>query len=370
MSKTRTEDFVNVCQKLDQLRFEGTIDWGVLGENIHKNNTLTASTRLFLFWLCSLIDQFYPYRRIWIDGERAMLVLLKDNPHSFSDVNDKIVNLRKDRKMNTLGEIFFGQSKFTLVRDDYDRIKNSFDYLSQYIMSERNLSRRFVHLLGELIDYCSGDHGILKMAYFLDGRLFSNTRVTATPSSRELERFRDKPRKRLWMFLMFMRRDPSLLTLFREALVEIQGETCGEKLYETWCNPTKFNPHDLELPSDMWNQRLFNALIGRFDFHTKKSKKIARELATKYAISPSVFDVTFELGANKCRYKECVKCPFGDNGRCHKGERKFCSIYSWLFPYYTKNEKRLSLCNLEMCPIGQDLGKKLCSREINKNVKH
>jgi hypothetical protein len=132
MMVNQTQEFVKVCRKLDQLRFTGTIDWGSLGKNIHKNDRLMASTRLLLFWLCSIIDQFYGYIRIWTYGERAMLKLLEDNPRSFSDVTNKIKNLRRDRRGNTVGDIPIDHERFTLVRDDHERIKNTFDFLSKY----------------------------------------------------------------------------------------------------------------------------------------------------------------------------------------------------------------------------------------------
>jgi hypothetical protein len=76
-----------------------------------------------------------------------------------------------------------------------------------------------------------------------------------------------------------------------------------------------------------------------------------------------LLDVTFEIGVNACKRKECSKCPFGENKLCHKGNEKYCSITSWLFPYYTK-EPQIT-CQPEDCPIGEDLGKNLCGRKVD-----
>ncbi|UCE15269.1 MAG: hypothetical protein JSV12_05110 [Candidatus Bathyarchaeota archaeon] len=365
-----TSSFVRVCRKLDELRFRSTVNWGVLGKNIFRNSQLKASTRLFLFWLCSIIDQFYGYVTLWTKGEKAMLRLIEDNPRSFSEVKDKIENLRRDRKGNILGDIFFNGGKIGLVRDDYKRINNSFEFLTRYNKPEPNLGIKFAKVLGELIAGCHGKNGVLKMAYFLDGWMFSNILISLDPTLTELHRFREKPRKRLWMFIMFLRRDPSVLNLFQKALIEVHGNNNGNALFSIWNDKSRFDPKEVELPGDMWNQRLFKALLSELPkFLKQKPKQTARELALRYDLSPSIFDVTFELGANKCRSMECSLCPFGDNQLCHKGKEKFCSITDWLFPYYEKGHHGI-MCNPEDCPIGKDLGKSLCTRKIDREITH
>ena len=52
MKFNATESFVKVCQKLDEHRFVGAVNWGLLGKNVFGNSKLRASTRLLLFWLC------------------------------------------------------------------------------------------------------------------------------------------------------------------------------------------------------------------------------------------------------------------------------------------------------------------------------
>ncbi len=365
-----TDSFVRVCEKLDELRFKGTVNWDPLGRNIFGNPRLKASTRLLLFWLCSIIDQFYGYVTIWTTGEKAMLKLLEGHPRTFSAVRQKIRNIRRDGKGNVMGDIFTNGEKFALVRDDYRRIRNTFEFLTQYGGPDVGLDVKFVKVLGELIFGCYGKNGVFKMAYFLDGWMFSHIPVLTDPSPAELQRFRDKPRKRLWMFMMLLRRDPAVLNLLKEALIEVYGGESGSVLFDTWSAQNKFDPKEIELPGDMWNQRLFKALLSELPaFFKLKPKETARELALKYDVSPSVFDVTFELGANKCRFMECSLCPFGDNALCHKGKENFCSIVDWLFPYYVKDDYG-KICSPENCPIGKDLGKGMCTRQIDREITH
>jgi hypothetical protein len=170
--KLNKDRFVRVCIKLDELRFKNTIDWGRLGVNIHKNLQLTYSERIFLFWLCSMIDQFYPYENVWTDGEEAMLTILKENPSSFSDVSKVMHNLRKDKLGRMMAEIPISKGSFKLIRDEYLRIKNTFDHLSRLDIDEnKSLSFKFVKLLGNAIIEFKGKNGILKLTKFLNDSL-------------------------------------------------------------------------------------------------------------------------------------------------------------------------------------------------------
>jgi len=352
------ESFVKVCMKLDELRFRNTIDWKELAPNIHKNENLKNSEKIFLFWLCSVIDQFYNYEKIWTDGERAMLIVLK-TCNSSSDFEALLSDIRKDKKGNVIADIPLNEENFTLVRDDFLRIKNTLDYLanSKY---EGDLHTRFIKLLGDAISSIEGSHRMLKFAHLLNCTLWENSRFLSV-SERELEKFRNKQRKRLWMFIMFLRRDPSILRIFEKALLEVYGKIEGKRIFSIWIDEEKFSQKEIELPGDMWNIRLFKAMGIR-----KNARRTARKLSKIYGISPSVFDVTFEIGANKCT-KGCKNCPFGDNELCHKGTEKYCPIPDWLF-LSTKEPK--ILCEPENCPIGKDLGKNLCGRKIDFGIEH
>ncbi|MEM7827071.1 MAG: hypothetical protein QXQ40_02505, partial [Candidatus Aenigmatarchaeota archaeon] len=85
----KEKQFTEVCIKLDELRFKKLIDWG--GINVQE---IKPSEEIFLFWICSIIDQFYPYQTIWENGKKAMLNILKTNPKSFDDVKKTMRNIR------------------------------------------------------------------------------------------------------------------------------------------------------------------------------------------------------------------------------------------------------------------------------------
>ncbi|MEM5861062.1 MAG: hypothetical protein QW758_00465 [Candidatus Aenigmatarchaeota archaeon] len=349
--------FTQVCIKLDELRFKKPIDQG--GINIKG---IKPSEEIFLFWLCSIIDQFYPYQTIWENGKKAMLNILKTNPKSFDDVKKTMRNIRKDRKGNFVADIpTDNENTFTLVRDDFERIEKTFNFLSTYENDKNeNIPFRFIKLLGNCILKFQGNGGIRKLAYYLNSCLWESSPDESFPEN-EIIKFLDKPRKRLWMFIMFLRRDPFLLNLFRDALIEVYGELEGKKIFSIWENNEKFDPKEIELPGDMWNIRLFQYL----KISSKNAKKKARELASEFGVSPSIFDVTFAIGAEKCKEGGCdewLNCPFGDNKVCHKGKEKFCSVAQWLF------EDNKILCDPENCPIGRNLGRKMCQESKNKRL--
>jgi hypothetical protein len=116
----------------------------------------------------------------------------------------------------------------------------------------------------------------------------------------------------------------------------------------------------------MWNMRLFKALGSKVGIKGKDAKREAEWLGLKYDLSPSAFDVTFAIGADRCSEKDCKRCPFGDNALCHKGKERNCSIVNWLNWDYEYEYP----CDFAKCPIGKDFGKSLCSRKIEGKISH
>jgi len=346
--------FVEVIRKLDELRFCEKEDWAELGRDIFHGD-FPADSRVLLFWLCSAIDQFYPYTHIWTKGEKAMLELITIYEKSFNDVAVKI----KDNKVKLANG-----ASFTLVRDYEDRLRRTFNFLG------RKYSGSLSQFLAALITdpKIQGSGGTLKFTYFISRGLFDHKEPLNIdyPKSYELEVFKGLPRKRVWMFAMFLRREPPVLRVLQEALIETLGKEEGRKVFNIWINPSFFNPLDLQMPSDMWNTRLFKALGPKVGIKGKNPKKEGEKLGLKYGISPSAFDVTFSIGADRCSDGDCVRCPFGDNNLCHKSKEKDCNVLNWLHYFYDYKYS----CNYPGCPIGKDFGKGLCSRQMDDSFSH
>jgi hypothetical protein len=292
---------------------------------------------------------------IWTKGERAMLELARNYKNSFHDVMGKI----KDDKV-TLSD----GATFVFVRDYNDRLKRTFDFLGA------KHSGSLTCFLASLISdpKIQGKKGILKFTYFVSRGLFDYKQPFEIdyPDDEDLEDFKGLPRKRVWMFVMFLRKEPPVLRLFNGALTEVLGNSEGGKVFDQWVNPKVFDPLELQMPSDMWNTRLFKALGSKVGIKGKNPKREAEKLGLKYGISPSAFDVTFAIGADRCSEKDCKSCPFGDNLLCHKGKEKNCNIANWLNWDYEYEYP----CNVKECPIGKDFGNGLCSRQISGKISH
>ena len=100
--------------------------------------------------------------------------------------------------------------------------------------------------------------------------------------------------KRFWMFLMFLRRDNSVVRcLFDRALNKFAG---GQKAAQYWYDEEYFNPIECELPVDTWVLTNWNKIfdkIGLASYKTESTAQVAtkaRELAIKNNMSPSAFD--------------------------------------------------------------------------------
>lgn len=100
--------------------------------------------------------------------------------------------------------------------------------------------------------------------------------------------------KRFWMYLMFLRRDNSIMKcLFTRALSEVE---VGKSAVQYWFDNQYFNPSECELPVDTWVLTNWNGMAKKLNlpsFNTKYTPQVAfkaRELAQKVDISPSALD--------------------------------------------------------------------------------
>ena len=351
-----TEKFVKVCAKLDELRFDRST-WPMYEARRILKGRKPAPVRLLLFWLCCSIDRFYTARKIWKAGEAAIDSLLDDYNRGFADVEEYILPVKGKQSWR----VVFKGGEFILVWDMKNRIKNTLNYLGRFY--DGDITSFLAEIIGDPSNH--GPAGLQKIGYFVDECLFSgNAEVTASfmpnPTDRELKKLLKKDRKRLWMFLMFLKRDPPIRKLFQGALNARFGEL-GEKIYQTWIDETKYSEKDLPLPTDMWNKRVFNVIGARIALTNRKNvKKAAQELCRRYkdiVCSPTVFDVTFSVGSTLCKQEDHGGCPFGDNNYCQSDD--LCNLAEILF-------KQKVRCTFPHCAIGQNIGKNLCTREIER----
>ncbi len=98
--------------------------------------------------------------------------------------------------------------------------------------------------------------------------------------------------KRLWIIMRGLRRDNSLTRcLFERALISASN---GQEAIQYWYNDDYFNPKECQLPVDNWVKENWTKIMKTSQ--KLKRKDVARDamqLASRYNVSPSMFDVLF-----------------------------------------------------------------------------
>lgn len=97
--------------------------------------------------------------------------------------------------------------------------------------------------------------------------------------------------KRVWMFLMFIRRDQNIIkNLFSRALESVCN---GKEALKYWYDNEYFPENECELPVDVRVQQAWVRMFNKPGASTKDVAYSAHNLACRYDISPSAFDAIF-----------------------------------------------------------------------------
>ena len=97
--------------------------------------------------------------------------------------------------------------------------------------------------------------------------------------------------KRVWMFLMFIRRDQNIIkNLFSIALESVDN---GKEALKYWYDNNYFSEKESELPVDVRVQSVWPKMFNESNLDTKEIGIRAHNLALKYNIPPSAFDAIF-----------------------------------------------------------------------------
>ena len=109
--------------------------------------------------------------------------------------------------------------------------------------------------------------------------------------------------KRFWMFMMFLRRDNSIVRcLFTRALNRYEG---GQRAIKNWYDSEFFDPIECELPVDTWVSTNWNRIAEKLKLatfrkeYTAKVAAKARELTRKNNLSPSILDAILFYSGTK-----------------------------------------------------------------------
>ncbi len=258
--------FITSAVNLDNRRFFTGDEWGEADiandvvQYIFRNDN--PGQGLLLFIICCWLDMQAQYRIVWSTYLRQAL----------NWINGDGIIPRQHFKQTTPH-----LKKTAQTADEYGGIERWFIQTITDIAGQNpngpdgNLYRFVGSICRDL--YCLGGINLNQTEILLNGRL------PKTISGGDY--------KRLWMFIMFLRRDSSIIKcLFTRAL---SAQTNGNTALNQWYNSNIFNQTECELSVDRrvsskWNE-LFNTNLN----HREVAQK-ARLVAHQYGISPSVFD--------------------------------------------------------------------------------
>jgi hypothetical protein len=269
--------FLDQARRIDKLRFEAGDEWGestifqTVSSLIFSNPDPDEGLLLFTYgcWL----DMQARYVTVWT----TYLTQAKNWIHGMGSV--------------PRGNFLPTTKHMLLTRETLKRYGT--------------ISKWFIQKINEIAEKQGRAKGnIYRLAGEICGELYSKPEVVSGLREGVLpNNFSGGDHKRFWMFIMFLRRDNSIVRcLFTRALSKYEG---GQKAVEKWYDSEFFDPIECELPVDTWVSTNWNKVSERLkmaDFQTKHTAQVAakaRELGRKNSLSPSVFDAILFFSGNE-----------------------------------------------------------------------
>ncbi|MFH1918630.1 MAG: hypothetical protein ABIP48_01910 [Planctomycetota bacterium] len=251
--------------ELDRRRFVEGEEWrrGDLPELqrilFDNADNLSAETRFLAFWLCCVIDRQVSYETVWTEGlHRILEYMLHNGP---------IPQLRFDESRHILATM------------------GSIDECG------KSLSRWFINVIDSLAQ--TRQPGNLRrmtgrIARYLLGLTYIEVSHLDNGSPGLLGTW-----KRLWMFVMFVRRDQ---TRIRKLIEEVFIESGRRELIDIWYDDEVFSQTESELPVDGRVNGFFDGL--GFSGDLEEIGRASHEWGGNNKLPPSVLDVVFVPGFN------------------------------------------------------------------------
>lgn len=262
--------FIQDVVKLDGYRLSSGADWGNPGHGgnpiklIFKNPN--PDTGLLLYILCNWMDLQLPTERVWSE-------LLEQANEWIS------------------GRGSMPRGSFNPVRP---HLKQTWGTARKY----GSISNWFAARITEIAHkHGRGSGNIYRIAGLIFRDLLdpSKKRKRNTRGQKELDKGRCAlldDWKRLWVLLRGLRRDNSLRRcLFTRALKTVSN---GGKAIEYWYDDSYFDPMECQLPVDGWVRDNWISIMNSTNkLRRRNVAQEAKQLASRYNVSPSVFDVLF-----------------------------------------------------------------------------
>lgn len=262
------EQFIGKAVEIDRMRFETGDDWGEahIVDSVRRLifSNPNPDEGLLLFTLGCWLDMQAKYIVVW--------------------------NRYLQQAKNWI------DGKGPIPRGNFPPTTTHLMLTKRTIEKHENISQWFIKKINSIAENRGKAKGnVYRLAGQMCSELYSKSEVAYMLRNGILpNNFSGGDHKRFWMFIMFLRRDNSVVRcLFTRALSKFEG---GQKAVQAWYDLEYFDPIECELPVDTWVLKNWNKVFERLgiaDLQTESASKVAakaRVLARKNNLSPSVFD--------------------------------------------------------------------------------
>jgi hypothetical protein len=308
--------FVRVVNWLDEARWRGAPD--LFSNPVY--DSLDASKKLLVHWLCYITNRQRPFRQVWDEGGFVFSMVVASYPRLVAP-SGGVRQLLQRHQSKGKGQLpayraSYGGREVTYAPRygaDHESIERTLDLLCDYSGSLTTFISHFI------ARFRAEPEGLRRLAHSLD--LLSYRREVPLHEARSLLRsdaalardFRAWKRsstehhKRLWASLRDYRKPGSPFHRYLEAQVK-------------WPH-SGFELNQLELPGDVWNVRFSQRLVGRIDLAVglnaspAKASKTARRLFDRIArldpdtsFYPERLDFSFDFTPRMCQQDMCDVC--------------------------------------------------------------
>ena len=312
--------FVRVVSWLDEARWRGAPD--LFSNPVY--DSLDASKKLLVHWLCYITNRQRPFRQVWDEGGFVFSMVVASYPQLVANSGSvqQFLQRHQTARKRVLPAYYaeaggrevtyaprFGADHESIERTLeilYDDGGSLAAFISQFISRfrvEADGLRRVAHCL-DLLSYR------LEVPLH-EARTLLRSDADLARDFRSWRRSSTEHHKRLWASLRDYRRAGSPFRRYLETQVQ-------------WPD-TGFEVDQLELPGDVWNQRFSKRLVGRIalalglNASPAKTSKTARRLYDRIArldpdtsFYPERLDFSFDFTPRMCKQDRCDVCLFSE----------------------------------------------------------
>lgn len=262
------ENFIEEVYKIDNFRFTNSFEWFEPITNKYTQklifNNPDPDKGLLLFFVCCWLDMQMKYKIVWSNFLIKAADWIEDSEkferprgnflHTASNIDKTLIVAKENESISN----WFIKTVLKIIKEN-DKAKG-------------NLYRFVGHVMTDLLEPSKNlNNKISRLIYGYPDLIGEY--------------------KRVWMLLMFLRRDKKIIKdLLTKALIDKKN---GAIALEYWYNSNFFRENESELPVDLRIKDAWPKLWGFSEQNEKTIGYNAHQIAEKYKIPSSIFDVIF-----------------------------------------------------------------------------